>query len=124
MRKAKRRFGERGSQKEETAHKMRPRGSPGSFMFFLICIHISSPLSFLNFDHELLLLLFKLEEQPPTAWQKLSVILCPKFNILFLPATVTPPILHIYLGQEFLIDNNINQIKSHFRLECLMKMKN
>jgi len=77
-------LGETGSHREETADKITPRGSPGSFKFFLELILMSSPVLLVNLVH-----VWKLDA--PTAWQKLHVILCANFRMLFLPANVATP---------------------------------
>ncbi|WVZ21897.1 hypothetical protein V8G54_000441 [Vigna mungo] len=78
-------LGETGSQTEETADKITPRGSPGSFKFFLELILMSSPVLLVSLVH-----VWKLDA--PTAWQKLHVILCANFKMLFLPANVATPV--------------------------------
>lgn len=73
-----------GSQTEETAHRIKPPGSPGSLKFFLDVILISSPL-FVG----ILVQVWKLDA--PTALQKEQVIRCASFKVLFLPASVDTP---------------------------------
>lgn len=84
LKKSNRTWGDAGNHTEETAHKITPRGSPGSFKFFLEATLMSSPVLL-----ETLVQVWKLDA--PIAWQKLCVILCANFNMLFLPASVATP---------------------------------
>lgn len=59
-------------------------GSPGSFKFFRDATLTSSPVLVVIFVHEL-------KFDAPTARQKLHVILCANFSMLFLPANVATP---------------------------------
>ena len=99
LKKSNRTLGDAGNQTEETAHKITPMGSPGSFKFFLELILMSSPVLLVTLFH-----VWKLEA--PIAWQKLHVILCANFKMLFLPANVaTPDILLKHYVQSSLIQS-------------------
>lgn len=84
LKKSNRTLWETGSHTEETAHSISPRGSLGSFKFFLELILMSSPFLLVTLVH-----VWKLDA--PTAWQKPHVILCANFKMLFLPANVATP---------------------------------
>jgi len=97
LKKSNRTFCETGNHTDETAHSINPRGSPGSFKFFLELILMSSPFLLVTLVH-----VWKLDA--PIAWQKLHVILCANFKMLFLPANVATPNQHFVMQHSLFID--------------------
>ena len=73
-----------GNHIDDTAQSITPKGSPGSFRFFLEATLMSSPVLLGIFFHVQWL-------EAPNARPKLHVILCASFKILFLPASVEMP---------------------------------
>lgn len=111
--------GETGNHTDETAHKITPVGSLGSFKFFLEETLMSSPVLLVTLFH-----VWKLDA--PIARQKLQVILCASFRMLFLPAKVATPTLqqqiylkklpyiYIFLSQWEIFNYQLNLLWEHW----------